>query len=601
MIVRFWGTRGSIPTPGRRTAFFGGNTSCVEVRADDDNVVLLDCGTGARPLGLDIINRRERLPRIDILVTHTHWDHIQGFPFFLPAYVPGSRLTIYGARGLDRTLEGSLSGQMQHTYFPVQLQELRAKIDFVEVAEERFKLGPFRVTTQFLNHTAPTMGYRLDAGSLTVVYATDHEPYGWAPSSGRRPHGLEHPGDARHLEFFAGADLLIHDAQYVDQQYPTKRGWGHSTIEYVTDLAVRGQVKRLALSHHDPLHSDQWVRRETDRARRRAHAQGSSLEIFAAAEGLEINLGEGRPAARGVPLPEGRQRFIAPTGRILIAGADREGVAQVRDALAPDGYRLAATSAARLGGAAASARPNLMVVVDSASQEDLLGRVAHARTQKWAADLPVIVLPNAEGPGASGQLVGGLTDVLSRPFSPSMLRARVRAWLGRKGALALRKAVPLKHRVISPAPAPGKGWMRDLPNRERNAFLEGALHCRFRAGEIIFREGDPPGGVYFIRSGTVRLSVRLPDGSDRVLANAKAGHTVGELAALDHGTRTATAVETTLADYVPQDMFEATLAAAPEASRRLLRLMAARLRATDRLVAELATDSRLRAGTSKRR
>jgi CRP-like cAMP-binding protein len=197
--------------------------------------------------------------------------------------------------------------------------------------------------------------------------------------------------------------------------------------------------------------------------------------------------------------------------------------------------------------------------------------------------------------------MGGLTDVLSRPFSPSMLRARVRAWLSRKGALAVRKTVPLKHRVIAPAQATGKGWLRGLPTRERTAFLDGALHCRFRSGETIFREGDPPGGVYFIRSGTVRLSVRLPDGRDRVLASARAGHTVGELAALDHGARTATAVavEPTTADYVPQDMFETSLAAAPEASRRLLRLMAGRLRATDRLVAELAMDAPVRATRSK--
>src|SRR5207253_7678437 len=134
--------------------------------------------------------------------------------------------------------------------------------------------------------------------------------------------------------------------------------------------------------------------------------------------------------------------------------------------------------------------------------------------------IPAVVLPHAEGPGASGQLVGGLTDVLSRPFSPPMLRARVRAWLTRKGALPMRKAVPLTSRSIAPSPPPSKGWLRGLPSRERNAFLDGSLHCRFRPGETLFREGDPPGGVYFIRSGSVRLSVRLPDGRDRVLASA---------------------------------------------------------------------------------
>src|SRR5262245_5932008 len=346
MIVKFWGTRGSIPTPGRRTAVFGGNTSCVEIRADDGHVVLLDCGTGARPLGLDIIDRADPLPPIDILVTHTHWDHIQGFPFFLPAYVPGGRLTIYGARGLDRTLEGSLSGQMQHTYFPVQLQELRAKIDFVEVAEELFKLGNFRVTTQFMNHTAPTMGFRLESGALKIVYATDHEPFYWTPRRGHQRHGLEHPGDARHLRFLADADLVIHDAQYTDREYPSKRGWGHSTIEYVTDLAVGAQVKRLALSHHDPLHDDDFIHREIDLARRRARAQGSDLEVLAAAEGMEISLVE--RAAASVLSPNGRQRVLTPTGRILVVGNDREGVAQVREALEPDGYQLKVVTPSQL-------------------------------------------------------------------------------------------------------------------------------------------------------------------------------------------------------------------------------------------------------------
>ena len=166
VLIRFWGTRGSIPTPGRGTTLYGGNTRGVEVRAEDGTVIILDCGTGARPLGLDLLSRAPSLPPMHILVTHTHWDHIQGFPFFLPAYLAGTRLTVYGARGLDRTLEGSLSGQMQHTYFPVQLDELRADIAFEEVAEERFRVGPYRVTSQLINHTTATVAYRLEAGVL---------------------------------------------------------------------------------------------------------------------------------------------------------------------------------------------------------------------------------------------------------------------------------------------------------------------------------------------------------------------------------------------------------------------------------------------------
>ncbi len=594
MLVRFWGTRGSIPTPDRRTTSFGGNTSCVEIQTDDGRVLLLDCGTGARPLGLDILRRGNSLPPIHILVTHTHWDHIQGFPFFVPAYVPGSSLTVYGARGLDRTLEDSLSGQMQHTYFPVQLGELRAEIEFVEVSEERFALGRNWVTTQFLNHTAPALGYRLEAGDLRVVYATDHEPFWWTPSQPRSPNRFEHPGEERHLEFVAGADLLIHDSQYIDREYPEKRGWGHSTIEYVTDLAIQAGVKRLALFHHDPLHTDAWIRQQTQRARRRARVRGSDLQIFPAAEGLEISLPESvldrDDALVDVRL---RQPLSTPTGRILVAGSDPADIKKVREALALDGYQLASCRAADLMAKAGKVRPDLVIFGGSGSEAMLLKLVKHVRAKKWGAQMPMLVLAGAEGPGAAGRLVDGATDVLSRPFNPPMLRARVRAWLSRAGTLTQRKTVQSKHRLMGAAGAAGMGLLRRLPSSERAALLAGALTSRFRPGEIIFREGDPAGGAYFLRTGRVQISIRVADGRERVLAVAKAGDAVGELGALDGGSRTATAkaLQATTADYLPREMFEAGLLAAPGAVARLLRLMAGRLRQTDRLVGELASST----------
>ncbi len=371
MLIRFWGTRGSIPTPGRQTAFFGGNTSCVEIRTDDGRVILLDCGTGARLLGLDLVARAPALPPIDILVTHTHWDHIQGFPFFLPAYVPGARLAVYGARGLDRTLEASLSGQMHHTYFPVGMGELRAEIEFNEVSEQRFSVGRLRVTTQFLNHTAPTIGYRIEAGGFRLAYVTDHEPFSWSAARPGHPAPLDHPGDERHLEFIAGADLVIHDSQYADLEYPAKRGWGHSTIEYATDVAVRAGVRRLALFHHDPLHSDGWVRKQTERARQRARRQGAKLDVFAAFEGMEITVPEMETRAGARPRSESGA-FETPTGRILIAGSDRDATTEVRAAIATDGYRLTTRSSSALPRLAASTRPDLLILVGSESEPTLL-------------------------------------------------------------------------------------------------------------------------------------------------------------------------------------------------------------------------------------
>lgn len=590
MLIRFWGTRGSIPSPGRRTAVFGGNTSCVEIRLDDGTLIVLDCGTGARQLGFDIVARGSSLPPIHLLVTHTHWDHIQGFPFFLPAYTPGSRLTVYGARGLDRGLESSLSGQMQHTYFPVQLGELRAEIEFAEVGEERFNLGNYRVTTQFLNHTAPAIAYRVEAGDLKVVYATDHEPFSWTPSRRSSSNCFEHPGEQRHLEFIAGVDLLIHDSQYIDREYPAKRGWGHSTIEYVTDLAVRAGVKRLALFHHDPTHPDAWIRRQTERARRRATIQGSDLQIFAAAEGLEVNFPEPVLENGNAVTEVGvRQPLVTPTGRILVAGSDPDRVKEVRDVLMPDGYDLTTTHDTGLTALATKVQPDVVVFVGSGSEAMLLDLAEHLRAQKWAAQVPILVLAGSEGPGAASRLLGGVTDVLSHPFNPTMLRVRVRAWLSRVGKSTQRETTPHRHHLIRASNSSGMGSFRGLPSNEQTALLAGALTAHFRAGEIIFREGDPAGGVYFLRSGRVQIGLRLPDGQDQVLGVAKVGDTVGDLAALDGGPRTATAIalEPTVADYVSREMFEMGLSAAPRAALRLLRTMAGRLRQTDQLIGEL--------------
>jgi phosphoribosyl 1,2-cyclic phosphodiesterase/CRP-like cAMP-binding protein len=594
--IRFWGTRGSIPTPDRRTNHFGGNTSCVEVCGVDGFAIILDCGTGARPLGLDLLNRSAHLPPMHMLFTHTHWDHIQGFPFFLPAYVPGARLTLYGTRGLERTLEASLSDQMQHTYFPVQLSQLRARIDFVELAEQRFALGPLRVRTQFLNHTAATIGYRFELGGLAFAYCTDHEPFWWpAPGAAARP-GL-HPGEERHIGFVEGVDVLIHDAQYSDREYPAKRGWGHSPIEYVVDVAARARVKRLVLFHHDPLHSDQWVRRHAEAARRRARALGSAMEVLAASEGLALGLDEPRASAR----PPGAERRVstaepggrtgsAAAGRILVAGSPAGAVKEVRESLEGTGYAIAVARNGNgdLAGLIARRRPDLLILVGGQSVA-ALETVQRARRQRWGASLPILVLAGSEGPGASGHLADDLTDVLSHPLNPAFLRPRVRAWLGRAGAPPPRRRERLAPRMLNADAAPGRGFLTDLPTAERAAFLAGAQTARFRSGEIIFREGEPAGGLYIVRSGRVQLTV-YRDGREMTLGTASPGSAVGELAALDGGPRTATAraVGTTTADYVPRAVFSAGLAVAPAAATRLIRLMAERLRQTDPLVGELA-------------
>src|SRR5881409_1548884 len=282
MQVRFWGTRGSIATPGAATAVYGGNTSCTEVRAADGTVIVLDCGTGARELGLHLVRTVPQPMRLHLFIGHTHWDHIQGFPFFIPAFLPGAELNIYAPLGFQRGLEEAMAGQMEYSYFPVKLRELQSRIHYTELDEGFLRVGDVLVETQYLNHTAPTIAYRLSSGGATVAYMTDHEPF-WNASAGR----YQHPGDQRHIEFMRDVDLIIHDAQYTEEEYPAKKGWGHSTVECATDVARAAGARRLALFHHDPGHDDATLDRMEALARDRV---GRDLEVFAAAEGLEVDV-----------------------------------------------------------------------------------------------------------------------------------------------------------------------------------------------------------------------------------------------------------------------------------------------------------------------
>ncbi len=228
---------------------------------------------------------KEGIRRIHLLIGHTHWDHIHGFPFFTPASLAQNELNIFAPVGFQRSLEDALAGQMQYSYFPVKLQDLSSRIHFTELEEGLFRIGDVLVETQYLNHTAPTIAYRISYGGSTVAYVTDHEPYWNNPGS-----IFQHPGDQRHVEFLKDADLVIHDAQYSEEEYRTKRGWGHSTVDYATDVAMAaGAAQARAVSPRS------YARRRygpglREHARARAKAAGSSIEVFAAAEGLTVEL-----------------------------------------------------------------------------------------------------------------------------------------------------------------------------------------------------------------------------------------------------------------------------------------------------------------------
>src|SRR2546428_674695 len=271
MEVRFWGTRGAIPTPGPHTVRFGGNTSCVEVRTAEGHIFIFDCGTGARPLGEALMAPPVAPVSASILFSHTHWDHIQGFPFFAPAFEPRNTIAVYGPEGGRRSLHDTLARQMELSYFPVELSQLPATLSYTDLGEGAHTIGGARIVAQYLNHPAVTLGYRVEADGAAVVYACDHEPFGgalWRTDAAPGPlESILHEGDRRHAHFLADADLVIHDAQYTPEEYRWRKSWGHSTFEHVVELARTAGVKRLALTHHDPSHDDAVVAESERRAR----------------------------------------------------------------------------------------------------------------------------------------------------------------------------------------------------------------------------------------------------------------------------------------------------------------------------------------------
>ncbi len=291
--VRFWGVRGSIPTPGPKTRRYGGNTSCVEIR-NEDTLIVCDAGTGLRELGVHLM----RVPQkngltIHLFLSHPHWDHIQGFPFFGPAYLKTTTLYVYCPQG-DQQNYRLLSGQMSNAYFPVGFSDLGAKIVPRSFESDTVKAGSFTVRCFQQKHPGGSLGFRFEHKGTSVVYATDSE----LDQVIERPEKvIEHPGAQRKLpaelvKAVKGADLLICDAQYLDEEYVMKTGWGHPRATTCVDLAGQAKVKQLALTHHDPMHSDMQVDLKVASCSERSDQLGFGLQVFGAREGIELKIGE---------------------------------------------------------------------------------------------------------------------------------------------------------------------------------------------------------------------------------------------------------------------------------------------------------------------
>jgi phosphoribosyl 1,2-cyclic phosphodiesterase len=296
MKARFWGTRGSLPTPGKDTVRYGGNTPCVEIRLDDGNLVIFDAGTGIRGLGDSLMSEGESVESF-ILISHPHWDHIHGFPFFKPLFISGNAFTIVGPQSRDVTLRQMIAAQMDKVYFPIQLNELKAKIRFHPIKEQSMPIFGATLTSIYVNHPAFALGYRLSIGNRSIVYISDNEPFDREVARSVKnvdkniiKKFMQVKGDPnqRIFDFARGADILIHDTTYTPEEYVNHVGWGHSHYLFSLKIAEEAQVKRLVLFHHDQTHNDDKVDEILQKCVKEIKMHNYRFDCVAAAEGMEL-------------------------------------------------------------------------------------------------------------------------------------------------------------------------------------------------------------------------------------------------------------------------------------------------------------------------
>lgn len=304
MQFTFRGVRGSIASPGPATVRYGGNTTCIEVRGDDNEIIILDAGTGIFPLAQDLL--KELPVQAHIFISHTHWDHIQGLPFFTPIFIPGNTVTIYGAGDpvSQRGIQDVLNRQMEYAYFPIREAELNAKMNYVDLGDmESVEIGSVRVENILMNHPAMDYGYKVSCGGKSLFFTGDHE---W-PTNIYEPDDPDYGEfaeeiDARRqqtIDFIRGVDALIIDTSYTREEYPSKIGWGHGTFDTSISVAREAGVKHCFFTHHEPTRSDDQLEKEFHKALKE-NAVGQhpdEPEFHLASEGVPIEIQEQQTTA----------------------------------------------------------------------------------------------------------------------------------------------------------------------------------------------------------------------------------------------------------------------------------------------------------------
>jgi phosphoribosyl 1,2-cyclic phosphodiesterase len=298
MKFRFWGVRGSIPSPGPRTVRYGGNTTCIEVRNSDGTLIVLDAGTGLYALAQDLMARRAAGGgdiHANIFITHSHWDHIHGLPFFIPLFVKGSRVCLHGAHDpvTGNGIEHVMGVQLQNSYFPVSEEKMDATIEYRTLGiGQPHVIGDTRIDNVVMNHPVTNLGYRIACRGKSLFFTGDHEAFHNPHPEGSLEHqALQGEIDRRQQEIDAamqGVDALIVDCSYTIEEYPAKLGWGHGTFDGALEMALRVGAKALYCTHHEPTRSDDELETAFAEALTRFEGRLGSLRVVLAHEGLEV-------------------------------------------------------------------------------------------------------------------------------------------------------------------------------------------------------------------------------------------------------------------------------------------------------------------------